>query len=262
MWLNDNEAVFVLKSEFYYRYYRRDSRTDLYRYRLGDKGIELLRKQVWSIAKTKLTVPDTIVVRSSIDYDYYIRSGRIDYDYYTYNCRTKKAGRDKNLGYGWNLFDRDGNAMILKRLLNGKWVFKYREIPGGPWRRLDSLNQEPGFRFNYRGDAVLEQQVFIKSVSPDPDKIYLFTNYRNGRLELALYDLNTGRIDRILYSSGKYDLGDERLNQGRSQTAKASPSLAPPGLGSIPPSHGHLPNAPASATPMINGMITISATQG
>lgn len=190
-WLNDKEAVFVLWER------KLDGFVDktLYSYRLGDNKVELLRKHVRRIAISDLKVPDTIIVVSS------------DYDYYPLNCKTNESGKDKQMGIGRNYFDWDANPRILERVQNKKVTYKYRDSGRGAWKRLDDLNQEPGFSFDFRADDELEQQVFFQRFSPDNEKIYIYTNHRSGKFELALYNLETGLIERRLFASENYDLG-------------------------------------------------------
>ncbi len=47
---------------------------------------------------------------------------------------------------------------------------------------MDKLNVEPGVKLNFGSDSLLEQEVYIRDFSFDPDKIYLFSNHRSGRI--------------------------------------------------------------------------------
>ncbi len=93
--------------------------------------------------------------------------------------------------------------------------WRYLDRATETWKPLDSLNREPGVAFNYNAKSLLEQQVFLKRFSPDPNSIYIFTNHRNGRMELDLYNLKQGRIERRLFASEGYDLGGPNVPSAR-----------------------------------------------
>ena len=200
-WISGDEVVFILRPPYsaldLFRLYSRGANPDsnLYIYKLGDERPVILMKDVWSVMASKLTIPDTIVLMDSRDRDVF-----------KFNYRTKEAEKDQNLKSGINVFDREGYLRITKRLRVDRWEFKHRDRNSKSWKLVDYLNQEPGITFNFSGKSLLEQKVHLEDFSPDSNKIYIFTNHRNGKMELALYDLKEGKIERILMNAPRSKL--------------------------------------------------------
>ena len=208
-WVSPTEVIFVMFERWsknpgtmgYHRF-----RSNLYYYKLGNESVEKIRKEVASIYFGNLrTNKDLVVLR-----DYGKRAP------YRYNFRTKKAEPDQNLKVGERgYFDLDGLARVRTRIKGDTRLFSYMEPGSRKWKPLDHYNNEESFTFNYKGSEVMEQRAEILTVHPDPKKLYIWLANDAGVKELALYNVETGTVEDVLFTSKFFDLGGSGTSGGR-----------------------------------------------
>ena len=208
-WISPTEVIFVMFERWsknpgtmgYHRF-----RSNLYYYKLGNESVEKIREDVASIYFGNLkSNKDLVVLR-----DFGKRAP------YRYNFRTRKAEPDQSLKVGERgIFDLEGLARVKSEIKGDSNHFYYMEPGSRKWKPLDHYNNEESFTFNYKGSELLNRRVEILTVHPNPKKLYIWLANEAGVKELALYNVETGTVEEILFKSQFFDLGGSAISGER-----------------------------------------------
>lgn len=186
-WVSDKELAFV-------------SDNKLMLLNIETKTHDELRADVWRIVGSVPNQPELLILACYKRYSFWNMK---------YNVATRKAFDVDEFSEGATMFSDQGDARVRYKSQHDGLLYFVKPKADSRWVELDKQVKEPGLRFSYRGNEILDRVADVHAIGPDGDTLYISTRLNSDTFQLSAFSISEGVIKKTIAKHPVYDLGSD-----------------------------------------------------
>ncbi len=126
------------------------------------------------------------------------------------NCKTgERESRQSGSSFDRNYLDPDGKFCLKQEFAKTETVHRIRSSESSFWTSLDSLNNEPGVRFDYSTRDTVDYPEYVVGFGDDSKTLLVSSNRDRETYALMKYDLESGRFAGTVLQDDEFDIGGD-----------------------------------------------------